>query len=457
LGEKAAKYLNKRSIAMSIAKKIALGCLAVSVTTYGTSAFFIFVLQPLFDEWFSATAFALLTFAGGIFWTVLLGFLSARWLIAPLLKVSDAAGKVSRGNLAVEVKEHRSRDEIGQLVNGFRDMLDSLKRMIRDIANHSDVTNRSVEELSKAIVSATQQIERIAVASSDIRSLAEEQDERTKQILSSFSAIRDSVDDINRQSAETESLSESMLQTIRTGIDEIVKLIEGMQRLVAETRQSAEQVFELREKAAKITEFSDLVGDIANQTQLLALNASIEAAHAGELGRGFQVVAGEIRKLSEESNRAVAEIHGLITEIQGQIQTVVHRIRDQAELGEEEFRKTESVTENIRSVEQSTARVAEAVNRVRDMIGVQADIFRRTVEQIGDIADMSGRIVQHATDVSASTQEQTAFMQELTATFEELRNMSNALHSQAGRFVLPEAERVAKAAGGKAVSAGKTG
>src|SRR5690606_2810509 len=173
----------------------------------------------------------------------------------------------------------------------------------------------------------------------------------------------DSVDDINRQSAETESLSESMLQTIRTGIDEIVKLIEGMQRLVAETRQSAEQVFELREKAAKITEFSNLVGDIANQTQLLALNASIEAAHAGELGRGFQVVAGEIRKLSEESNRAVAEIHGLITEIQGQIQTVVHRIRDQAELGEEEFRKTESVTENIRSVEQSTARVAEAVNR----------------------------------------------------------------------------------------------
>jgi len=442
---------------MSIAKKIALGCLAVSVTTYGTSAFFIFVLQPLFDEWFSATAFTLLTFAGGIFWTVLLGFLSARWLIAPLLKVSDAAGKVSRGNLAVEVKEHRSRDEIGQLVNGFRDMLDSLKRMIRDIANHSDVTNRSVEELSKAIVSATQQIERIAVASSDIRSLAEEQDERTKQILSSISAIRDSVDDINRQSAETESLSESMLQTIRTGIDEIVKLIEGMQRLVAETRQSAEQVFELREKAAKITEFSDLVGDIANQTQLLALNASIEAAHAGELGRGFQVVAGEIRKLSEESNRAVAEIHGLITEIQRQIQTVVHRIRDQAELGEEEFRKTESVTENIRSVEQSTARVAEAVNRVRDMIGVQSDIFRRTVEQIGDIADMSGRIVQHATDVSASTQEQTAFMQELTATFEELRNMSNALHSQAGRFVLPEAERVAKAAGGKAVSAGKTG
>src|SRR5690606_562476 len=332
---------NKRSIAMSIAKKIALGCLAVSITTYGTSAFFIFVLQPLFDEWFSATAFALLTFAGGIFWTVLLGFLSARWLIAPLLKVSDAAGKVSRGNLAVEVKEHRSRDEIGQLVNGFRDMLDSLKRMIRDIANHSDVTNRSVEELSKAIVSATQQIERIAVASSDIRSLAEEQDERTKQILSSFSAIRDSVDDINRQSAETESLSESMLQTIRTGIDEIVKLIEGMQRLVAETRQSAEQVFELREKAAKITEFSNLVGDIANQTQLLALNASIEAAHAGELGRGFQVVAGEIRKLSEESNRAVAEIHGLITEIEGQIETVVQLIQDQAEQVEEERRDTE--------------------------------------------------------------------------------------------------------------------
>lgn len=436
---------------MSIAKKITLGCLAVSVITYGTSAFFIFVLQPYFEHWFSSTAFTLLTFAGGIFWTVLLGFLSARWFIGPLLAVSDAAGKVSRGNLSVEVKELRSRDEIGQLVNGFRDMLESLKSMIRDIAKNSDVTNKSVEELSRAIANATQQIERIAVASSDIRNLAEEQDERTRRILSSFSAIGESVDNIRRQSAETGALSESMLETIRTGIDGIVKLIEGMRRLVAETRQSAEQVFELREKAEKITEFSDLVGEIANQTQLLALNASIEAAHAGELGRGFQVVAGEIRKLSEESNRAVAEIHGLITEIQGQIQAVVHRIRDQAELGEEEFRKTEHVTENIRSVEHSTTRVAEAVNRVRDMIEVQSEIFRSAVEQIGDIADMSGRIVQHTTDVSASAQEQTAFMEELTATFEELRAMANSLHSQAGRFVLPEEGRKASAAGGRKI------
>lgn len=428
---------------MSIAKKIALGCLAVSVTTYGTSAFFIFILQPYFEHLLSASAFTLLTIAAGIFWTVLLGWLSARWFIAPLLAVSGAAGKVASGNLDVHVKEHRSRDEIGQLVNGFRDMLENLKTMIREIARNSKVTNQNVEELSKAILSATQQIERIAVVSTDIRHLTEEQETRTRRILESFAAIRESVEGIQAKSADTDALSASMVDAIQTGIAEIMKLIEGMRRMVGETRQSAEHVLELREKAEKITEFSDVVAQIAGQTHLLALNATIEAAHAGELGRGFQVVAGEIRKLSEESNEAVAEIQALIAEIQGEIETTVHRIRDQAAIGEEEFRRTEAVTANIRAVEQSTTRVAEAVNEVRAMIEEQVGIFQAATAQIDDIADMSARIAQHTTEVSASTQEQTAFMEELTATFEQLRDMANELNAQAEKFVLPEEERAA--------------
>lgn len=112
---------------MSIAKKIALGCLAVSVTTYGTSAIFIFLLQPYFEQWISANVFTMLTIAAGIFWTVLLGWVSARWFIRPLLEVSKAAAEVGAGNLTVRVKENPSRDEIGQLVNGFRGMLENLK------------------------------------------------------------------------------------------------------------------------------------------------------------------------------------------------------------------------------------------------------------------------------------------------------------------------------------------
>lgn len=423
---------------MSIAKKIAIGCLVVSCTTYGTSAFFIFILQPYFEQWISASAFTLLTIAAGIFWTVLLGWISARWFIQPLLEVSKAAAQVASGNLAVEVKKNHSRDEIGQLVNGFREMLNSLKTMIREIAKNSQVTNSSVEELSNAITTATLQIERISGVSLDIRNLTEEQESRTQQVMASFSSIRDSVEGIKEKSSDTVTLSETMMRSIREGGNEIMRLIEGMQRMVEEARQSAELVYELREKAEKITEFSDLVGDIANQTQLLALNASIEAAHAGELGRGFQVVAGEIRKLSEESDRAVAEIHALITEIQGEIHSTVRRIRDQAALGEEEFRRSQGVRENIHLVEETTARVAESVNEVSRMIEEQVRIFQAATEQVGDIADMSGRIALHSTEVSASTQEQTAFMQELTATFEQLRNMSNALNDQASKFVLPE-------------------
>lgn len=439
--ETSGDFWEKRSVHMSIAKKIALGCLAVSVTTYGTSAFFIFVLQPYFEHLISASAFTLLTIAAGIFWTVLLGWLSARWFIRPLLTVSAAAAKVASGNLDVRVQESRSRDELGQLVNGFRDMLDNLKTMIREIARNSTVTNQSVVELSQAIESATLQIERISIVSSDIRSLTDEQESRTQQVLTSFSDIQDSVEVIKTKSSDTVELTGSMRTLIRESIEDIMRLIDGMRRLVEETRQSAEHVLELRDKADKISEFSDVVAEIANQTHLLALNASIEAAHAGELGRGFQVVAGEIRKLSEESTNAVTEINNLTAEIQGEIHEAVHRIRDQAELGEEEFRRTELVTEAIRKVEDSSARVTEAVSQVGTMIERQADIFRAATAQIGEIADMSARIAMHTTEVSGSTQEQTAFMEQLSATFEELRNMANQLNDEASKFVLPERER----------------
>lgn len=423
---------------MSIAKKIALGCLAVSVTTYGTSAIFIFLLQPYFEQWISANVFTLLTIAAGIFWTVLLGWLSARWFIQPLLEVSKAAAEVGAGNLTVHVKENHSQDEIGQLVNGFRGMLENLKTMILEVSRNATVTNQSVEELSQAITSATLQIERIAIASTDIRNLTEEQESRTQQVLTSFSDIRESVEVIKEKSAETAEMSDTMRQRIRESIDDILHLIDGMRRMVGETQQSAEHVLELRDKADKITEFSHVVAEIANQTQLLALNASIEAAHAGELGRGFQVVAGEIRKLSEESANAVTEINNLTAEIQGEIHRVVHHIRDQAELGEKEFRRTEQVSDAIRIVEDSSQRVSEAVNLVSSMIDRQTSIFRAATEQIGDIASMSVSIASHTTEVSNSAHEQTAFMEQLSSTFDELRSMANQLNEQAGKFVLPE-------------------
>lgn len=259
-------------------------------------------------------------------------------------------------------------------------------------------------------------------------------------MLTSFSDIQESVEVIKEKSADTTELSETMRQRIRESIDEIMQLIDGMRRMVGETQRSAEHVLDLRDKADKITEFSHVVAEIANQTQLLALNASIEAAHAGELGRGFQVVAGEIRKLSEECAEAVTEINNLTSEILGGIHQVVHHIRDQAELGEKEFHRTELVSDAIRNVEESSKRVSEAVNLVSTMIDRQTRIFREATEQVGDIASMSGRIAQHTTEVSSSTHEQTAFMEQLSSTFDELRSMAHQLNNQAGKFVLLEKE-----------------
>src|SRR5690606_18850395 len=123
---------------MGIAKKIVLGLIAVSITTYGTSAFFIFVLHDLIASSISKVTFTLFTFAAGIFWTALLGYLAARWYIRPLLQLSDASSQAAIGNLTMTVAESRSRDELGTLVRAFRTMIANLQAMIKEISNNAN-------------------------------------------------------------------------------------------------------------------------------------------------------------------------------------------------------------------------------------------------------------------------------------------------------------------------------
>lgn len=421
---------------MGIVKKIVLGLLAVSVTTYSTSAFFIFVLHDYVDHLISASTFTLLTFAAGIFWTCLLGFLAARWYIRPLLVLSKASGQAALGNLGVYVNDNPSQDELGTLVRAFRKMLDSLRSMIHEIQKNSKITNESVNGLSGALLHATQQIEEIAALSDEIRRGAQTQEASTQAALQSFHEINAAVNEITNESTKAVELTQLMYRSLQEGIVHIQSMVSGMQRLVESNRESVQQVNELQEKAEQINNFSQVVGGIASQTHLLALNASIEAAHAGELGRGFQVVADEIRKLAEQSADAVSQIDMLIEVTQREINETVVQIQEQTDLGNHEFERASHVTETLNEFRESTEHVSGAVQLIHSMINEQAHHFQRVLDEVGRIAEIAGSIHLNVREVSGSTESQTAFMQELVATFDQLRGLANELRDQTNKFRL---------------------
>jgi methyl-accepting chemotaxis protein len=419
---------------MGIVKKIVIGILGVSGITYGTSAFFIFVLQDKFSHLVSETAFTLLTFALGIFWTALLGWLAARWYIQPLISLSNASSQAATGNMKVNVKIHESKDELGTLTRAFRSMLENLQSMIRGISNNASITNQSIESLTGAINEATEKIENIAIRSDEITKAAEAQDSSAQSVLHSFTTINQGVASIMEQTVTTTDLSESMMRSVHESSEDIRNLINGVKRLVDSNRESVEQVSALRDKTDRINDFSQIVRSISNQTHLLALNASIEAAHAGDLGRGFQVVASEIRKLAEETTTAVAEIEVLITDMQTEVHHVVTQISDQLELTSEEFQKTAHVTDTLIEVQRSTEGVSKSVQHIHDLIVDEAEQFKLILNEVNDITSAASNISRNSKVVSTSTESQAAFMQEVSAIFEQLKNLAHDLKQQTNKF-----------------------
>lgn len=136
----------------SIVKKMVLGITAVSTITYAVSAFFIFILQDLCKDYIPKWLFICITLALGIFWTVFLVWIAAKWFIKPLLQLTDAANKASAGNLQIQIIPNKSDDELRALSLSFSGMIEKLSGIIEGISTNFKGTDTHVAELRSAIV-----------------------------------------------------------------------------------------------------------------------------------------------------------------------------------------------------------------------------------------------------------------------------------------------------------------
>ena len=159
-------------------------------------------------------------------------------------------------------------------------------------------------------------------------------------------------------------------------------------RDVAEAnREAAQAVERLENHAREISEISHLVGEIADQTHLLALNASIEAARAGEEGQGFAVVADAVKKLAYQSTEAVEKIHALIEQMQNETEQTAVQINAQAELAAQKSARGEASIAAMREIVEQTEKVASYVERISEMMTGQAEYTRDTLREIGQVSE----------------------------------------------------------------------
>lgn len=425
---------NGKPVRFGLVKKIVFGISAVSIVTYGCSAFFIFYLKDFLAPNMANWAYISIILLLGIMWSAILGWVGAAWMTKPMIRLTHAANEAAAGNLTIQIPIHKSDDEIRQLSLAFEQMIVSLKQMISDIAENAAFTREQTIALRGGMEQAAFQIEQIAGAAETISRGAREQAESASVTREAVREIRNAAASIDREASESRAIARDMLATIQESEQVVRSLAESMNALAESNRESAGIVRDLNEKAKQIRSISEMVGAIADQTHLLALNASIEAARAGEAGQGFAVVASEIRKLAEESNEAVKHINELIAGMEKGVANVVRISAEQEQLAITESGKSEVATAALEQMIRTVKETAASVEKIAQRTSEQLSYADKALSMTNEVEKTAGQISQDSKITADSVQEQMSVMEELAASSAMLENQASVLQSSVEKF-----------------------
>jgi methyl-accepting chemotaxis protein len=314
-----------------------------------------------------------------------LGLIISRSISVPVNTLAGQARQVADGDLRVNI-DYRSGDEVGQLSEAFRTMTEGLRRTISKVSETSNQVATASSELHSTAEHIATGAEEVAAQSATVATAGEEMAATSGDIAQ------------NCQMAAEGAQRAS--QTASDGATIVERTVAVMAQIAAKVQQSAKTVENLGARSDQIGAIIGTIEDIADQTNLLALNAAIEAARAGEQGRGFAVVADEVRALAERTSRATKEIGEMIKAIQRETKDAVV-----------------AMEQGVQQVEAGTEEAAKSGHALRDIL-----------EQVNDVAMQVNQIATAAEEQTATTSEISSNMHQIT---EVIQQTSQGAHESA--------------------------
>jgi len=358
-----------------------------------------------------ATWVSLVIMAIGTALAVALGLYIARIISNPVKSLAEQADNVAKGDLTVEVVQH-SEDEVGQLAASFKKMVENLRQTIGQVS-----------EASSAVASASSEI---SSSTEEMAAGAQQQTSQAGEVASAVEEMTKTIVENSKNASNTAETAKAAKEAAGLGGRVVQETIVGMQRIAEVVNKSAETVKALGKSSDQIGEIITVIDDIANQTNLLALNAAIEAARAGEQGRGFAVVADEVRKLAERTTKATKEIAGMIKQIQVDTKGAVSSMEE----------GTQKVEEGIKLADKAGASLGEIVEisqKVTDMI---AQIAAASEQQ----SSASEQISKNVEGISSVTSQTASGTQQIARAAEDLNRLTENLQQVVEKFKLSAEE-----------------